>query len=680
MKARTNLSRARRAWPGRLTVHGSRTLRLIALCLSLAFAFAAVGLGTAAPAAKAAAAAPAAVAADQCGSPSPCAPITGAGSTWAYNAIHAWDANMAQFQIQVNYQPNGSSSGRTFFASGQSDFAASEIPYGVVDGANTDQPPTERGFAYIPDVAGGTTFMYNLQINGQRVTNLRLAGKTVADIFTNKVTFWDDPEIKADNPQLALPHLQITPVVRSDGSGATADFTQWMLATDPSAWQAYCTAVGRSPCTQTSTYPPQGGTAQIAQQGDPGVATYVAQASSNGAIGYVEYSWALQEGFPVAKLLNAAGFYTLPSPGHVAVSLLADQVDTTDTTNPSKYLTQDLSGVYTNMDPRNYELSAYSYLILPTDTKDGMSTTKGFTLGLYGSYLLCTGQSQVDVLGYSALPINLVQAGFAQLQKVPGSTVPTQSTAQIAQCNNPTFSTDGTNTLAKNDPQPLACDKQGATQCAQGVAEPSETGVSQVVTGGTGGTTDTGATNNGATNNGATNNGATNNGATNNGATNSGATNNGATNNGATNNGATNNGATNNGVTNNGGPTVNSPTNGATSGTTGTGQNCDPNTGVCSPAGGSTTGTGGTGNTGDTPISLGGGAVSGSGQQANDTPITLAGSNGNGVEVTLMALAAGMMFLLSVVPPLLAQAGRRSRQRRGIDEFYDDNEWPGDHR
>jgi hypothetical protein len=63
-----------------------------------------------------------------------------------------------------------------------------------------------------------------------------------------------------------------------------------------------------------------------------------------------------------------------------------------------------------------------------------------------------------------------------------------------------------------------------------------------------------------------------------------------------------------------------------------------------------------------------------------NTPITLAGSNGSGVEVTLMALAAGMMFLLSVVPPLLAQAGRRSRQRRGIDEFYDDADWPGDRR
>src|SRR6185437_6674300 len=125
-----------------------------------------------------------------------------------------------------------------------------------------------RGYAYMPDVAGGLGFMYNLQINGQRVTNLRLSGKTVADIFTNRVTFWGDPELKADNPQLALPHLRITPVVRSDSDGATAVFTQWMLATDPSAWQAYCAAVGRTPCAQTSTYPVQPGTAMISLAGD----------------------------------------------------------------------------------------------------------------------------------------------------------------------------------------------------------------------------------------------------------------------------------------------------------------------------------------------------------------------------------------------------------------------------
>jgi phosphate ABC transporter phosphate-binding protein len=400
--------------------------------------------------------APAAVAASTCTTATPCAPITGAGSTWAYNAIHRWDADMAQFGVTVNYQPNGSSSGRTFFADGQADFAASEIPYGVVDGANTDSPPS-RGFAYMPDVAGGLGFMYNLRINGQRVTNLRLSGPVIAGIFTNKITFWDDPEIKADNPQLALPHLEITPVVRSDGDGSTAVFTQWMLATDPSAWRAYCAAVGRSPCTQTSTYPVQAGTAMIGQPGDPGVATYVAQGSSNGAIGYVPYSWALVENFPVAKVLNAAGYYTAPTPANVGVSLLDAQLNADGTA--------DLSQVYADTDPRTYELSAYSYLILPTDTTNGMTTTKGYTLGIFGQYALCRGQQQVNELGYAALPINLVENGFAQLAKIPGASVPTTTAAILASCDNPTFSPDGTNTLADDAPMPAACDQQGATQC-----------------------------------------------------------------------------------------------------------------------------------------------------------------------------------------------------------------------
>ena len=203
-------------------------------------------------------------------------PVTGAGSIWSYPAIHAWIANLVQYGLAINYEPNGSNSGRAFFADGQADFAASEIPYGVVDGANTDPAPA-RGFVYMPDTAGGLAFMYNLSINGQRVTNLRLSGSTIAGIFTNKITYWDDPQIQADNPQLALPHLLITPVVRSDGDGSTAVFTQWMDATQPSDWQSYCAVVGRSPCTQTSTYPVQPGTNMIAQAGDPGVATYVRQ-------------------------------------------------------------------------------------------------------------------------------------------------------------------------------------------------------------------------------------------------------------------------------------------------------------------------------------------------------------------------------------------------------------------
>src|SRR5215469_2054288 len=98
-------------------------------------------------------------------------PITGEGSTWAEPAINQWAVAVHQAGVIVNYGAVGSAEGRADFANGTADFAASEIPYGLPDGANSDPPPTTRGFAYIPDVAGATAFMYNLVINGQRVTN-----------------------------------------------------------------------------------------------------------------------------------------------------------------------------------------------------------------------------------------------------------------------------------------------------------------------------------------------------------------------------------------------------------------------------------------------------------------------------------------------------------------------------
>ena len=114
-------------------------------------------------------------------------PITGAGSTWSMDAIQAWITDVIPFGMTVRYDANGSTAGRSLFKAGQADWAASEIPYGVQDGSNFDPPPT-RGYPYVPDLAGATTFMYNLYIAGQRVTNLRLSGAVVAGIFTNQIT------------------------------------------------------------------------------------------------------------------------------------------------------------------------------------------------------------------------------------------------------------------------------------------------------------------------------------------------------------------------------------------------------------------------------------------------------------------------------------------------------------
>ena len=530
-------------------------------------------------------------------------PINGAGSTWSYNAINDWITNVAQYGMRVNYQPVGSTSGRQEFAEGTTDWGASEIPYGVQDGTNFDPAPS-RGFVYMPDVAGGTTFMYNLKIGNTRVTNLRLSGATIAGIFTGVITKWNDPAIVADNPGLTMPDLQIVPVVRSDGSGATAEFTQWMLATQPTDWNNYCAKVGRSPCTQTSAYPVLPNSAMVGQSGDLGVSGYVSQAQADGAIGYVEYSYALETGFPVALVLNAAGYYTEPTAQNVAVSLLKAQIvgcnsDTGACSNPSNnplYLTQDLSQVYSDTDPRTYELSSYSYMILPTSGAAPMTTAKGYTLGAFGAYLLCQGQVPLDALGYSSLPINLVEAGFTQLEQIPGSQVPATSTAQIQACNNPTFSTNGTNTLANSDPNPPACDKQGPTQCTAGTGGASNTStpVKPSAAGSSASTGGSGSASPGAGTSAGTGTGA--------------------------------------------GTGAGSLANAAA-------QGCNPDSGTCGSAGQA--------------------AGQGGAQTVNGVAVAAPASLGDALQVALMVLAAALLLGLVLAPPLIAQAARRRRPPGG---------------
>jgi phosphate ABC transporter phosphate-binding protein len=400
--------------------------------------------------------------------------VSGAGSTWSANAIQQWIANVTQYGMTVDYAANGSSDGRAQYANGTVDFAVSEIPFGLQDGASQEAVPS-RKFAYMPIVAGGTSFMYNLKIGGAQVTSLRLSGDVLAKIFTGKITAWNDPAIQADNPGLTMPGTQITPVVRSDGSGTSAQFTAWMLARQPDIWNGFCQQVGRSPCTQTSNYPVPPGSAFVSKAGSDGVAGFVRQPQSEGSITYVEYSYAKNAGFPVVKLLNDAGYYVLPTAQNVAVGLLGANIDT-DESNPKTYLTQKLDGVYANTDPRAYPLSSYSYMIIPTDVSGTFTADKGTTLGAFAYYFLCTGQQQADVLGYSPLPINLVEAGLDQVRRIPGVDV---QNINVAGCHNPTFSTTGENTLATTAPQPPACDKKSALQCGT----PAETAAAGTPTG-----------------------------------------------------------------------------------------------------------------------------------------------------------------------------------------------------
>lgn len=383
-------------------------------------------------------------------------PISGSGSIGVENALDQWrrDVN-SSFGITVNYSGNGSTSGRNDFRAGQVDFAVSEVPYGLTDSGVLDPAPS-RAFGYMPIVADGTAFVYNIKIGNYRVTNLRLSGENLTKIFTKVITNWSDPAIAADNPGLNLPNRTIVPVVRSDGAGTTAEFTAWMANQYSALWDDYCHRTGRNitPCGFTSFYPTTNDMVSKAQS--QGVAGFVAQDSSEGAITYVEYSYGRNSGMPVVKMLNAANYYVAPTAGNLAVALLNAKL------RPD--LTADLSLVYNNPDPRTYPLSSYTYMIVPQDTTANFNTEKGQTLSEFAAYALCEGQQKADSLGYSPLPINLVQAAINQINQVPGSTHKLDPN-NLAPCNNPTVSPTGGNLLAENAPQPSECDHKGHIRC-----------------------------------------------------------------------------------------------------------------------------------------------------------------------------------------------------------------------
>lgn len=392
-------------------------------------------------------------------------PITGSGSTWSQNALDQWRRNVANlYGMQVNYNGTGSSAGRTEYINGTIDYAISEIPFQAApeDGSTPERPP--RGYAYMPIVAGGTAFMYNLNVNGRRVDNLRLSGDSIAKIFTGVITNWSDPQLQGENPGIALPNKQITPVYRSDGSGSTAQFTTWLSKQHHGIWAAFCASVGKCPGGSFTSQYPQFGNAK-GQNGSSGVSGYVAQDHADGAITYVEYSYPKNQGFPVALVLNSSGYYTGPQANQVAVALTAAQIN--QDPNSPDYLTQILDGVYNNADQRSYPLSSYSYMIVPTEVGGIFTAAKGNTLAAFANYMVCEGQRQANALGYSPLPMNLVLAGFTQITRIPGSeaTVPDAN-----KCNNPTFKPGDSpenNQLAATTLAPLACNAAGGAQCTK---------------------------------------------------------------------------------------------------------------------------------------------------------------------------------------------------------------------
>jgi phosphate transport system substrate-binding protein len=218
------------------------------------------------------------------------AEISGAGATFPYPIYAKWaEAYAAKTGIKMNYQSIGSGGGIKQITSNTVDFGASDMPL-------KPDVLAKDGLMQFPTVMGGVVPVINLK--GIGPGQLKLDGKTLAQIYLGKIAKWNDPAIVALNPGLSLPDKAIAPIHRSDGSGTNFIFTHYLSSVDPE----FASTIGEN----TSVEFPSG----IGGKGNEGVAAISAR--TDGAIGYVEYAYALQNKLPYVLLRNNDGAFVAP--------------------------------------------------------------------------------------------------------------------------------------------------------------------------------------------------------------------------------------------------------------------------------------------------------------------------------------------------------------------------------
>ena len=224
--------------------------------------------------------------------------ISGAGATFPDAIYGKWAKSYsAQTGLQINYQAIGSGGGIKQIEASTVDFGASDKPLKPEDLA-------ANGLVQFPTVVGGVVPVVNLP--GVGAGQLRLTGKILADIYRGADVYWDAPVIKAFNPNVKLPHMKITVVHRSDGSGTTFLFTSYLAMQAPH----WASDVGASDAVKWPT--------GVGGKGNPGVAALVKQ--TPGAIGYVEYFYAKQNRLTFTQMQNRAGAWVSPAADNFAAA------------------------------------------------------------------------------------------------------------------------------------------------------------------------------------------------------------------------------------------------------------------------------------------------------------------------------------------------------------------------
>lgn len=309
--------------------------------------------------------------------------LVGAGSTFVEPLVSQWQSAYPEIGgVNIVYQPIGSGGGIQAISNRTVDFGASDAPL------TPDQFSACHGCFQIPWALGGTAVMVNVKTNAHRP--LRISGPVLAQIYLGRITSWNDPAIKALNPGISLPNERITPVYRSDGSGTSYNFTDYLSSVSP----AFKARVG------VSTQPPF--RVGVGGKGSSGVAGVVK--NTQGAVGYADIAYAVTNHIAVMAVKNAAGRYT--TPGAASIAAAATAVKTVGPDNEMHIVNPPRSS------PNAYPISTYTYVIVP------QKTGNAFPLKKFIFWALTNGQKYGTKLRYVPIPKQVLVASERTLAKI----------------------------------------------------------------------------------------------------------------------------------------------------------------------------------------------------------------------------------------------------------------------
>jgi phosphate transport system substrate-binding protein len=333
--------------------------------------------------------------------------LNGAGATFPYILIDTWreEYQTVDPSVNINYQSIGSGGGVKQFTEKTVDFGASDAP--LTPEEETNAP----GVLHIPETIGSVVAAYNLPDVPEK--GLQLTGPVLADIFLGKITKWNDPQIAELNPALTLPDADIITVHRSDGSGTTFVWTDYLSAVSPE----WMDQVGKGKSVQWPT--------GIGAPGNEGVSNGIK--GSENSIGYVELAYALTTGIPFAFIQNQAGNFIEPT-------LASTEASVAESAGSLPAGDESWNNVTLVNAPGNdsYPIASFSYLLLNKELADNpnMTEDKAKALVDFVNWAITDGQQFAPELEYVPLPDEVVQLDQDTLSQITFNGQPIANSTQ----------------------------------------------------------------------------------------------------------------------------------------------------------------------------------------------------------------------------------------------------------